>query len=369
MFKKLFALVLLAVAPLGAGTITRTYTYSNGSVIDADQNNTNENTLYNEINGNLDAANIENNTLTTDDVLDGTLTATDMASSVTSTFTFVNRMGYYTRPRLNYAGVTTVNVVNNTGTSNETCVMFIDEVRCVTEDTGSSTQYRLFNITETAANSGTHNSGLVGASEAANTWYALYAWKTSDDANKFVVAGTTNTPTTTNLTRLNSMFGTGKWVYLGMIANGDNAGATGDIKSFSQTGNLTLANITNTSGNTFGNLVGLRLAATASASTLTWSYAAGTAVGTNLPTNVTAAVMQFCMSPAANELRIYDSGAARIVGAFTSATGNSTCAIMTVDPTTGFQLQNGAASNETYDIHLIGWFDGALGLGTNPQQY
>ena len=39
--------------------ITRLYSYSNGNTVDPTQNNANENTLYNEINGNLDNANIK----------------------------------------------------------------------------------------------------------------------------------------------------------------------------------------------------------------------------------------------------------------------------------------------------------------------
>lgn len=41
--------------------ITRLYSYTDGNTILASQNNANENTLYNEINGNLDNANIKAN--------------------------------------------------------------------------------------------------------------------------------------------------------------------------------------------------------------------------------------------------------------------------------------------------------------------
>lgn len=41
------------------GLITRQYTYTGGNTIDPSENNANENTLYNEVNGNLDNNNIK----------------------------------------------------------------------------------------------------------------------------------------------------------------------------------------------------------------------------------------------------------------------------------------------------------------------
>lgn len=148
----------------------------------------------------------------------------------------------YRRPRLTYQSATTIDVENNTGTQHQTKIVFPDmDVRSVTENTGSTTKYRRFDITATASfASAPEESGLrSGLSEAANTWYAIYAVKSQVDAAKFVLAGDTTLPLQTNYSTLNTRYGSNGWIYLGMIRNGNNDDATTDILDFVMSGNYT----------------------------------------------------------------------------------------------------------------------------------
>lgn len=146
----------------------------------------------------------------------------------------------YRRPNLTHQSITTVDVEPNTGTSNQTKIIFPDgNVRTVTEDTSSTNKYRRFDITATAQfTSGTEDSGLrSGISETTNTWYAIYAVKSLIDSTKFVLVGDTTLPTSSNVSTLDGRYGSNSWVYLGTIRNGDNVSATGDIIKFKHVGN------------------------------------------------------------------------------------------------------------------------------------
>lgn len=82
--KRIFtaALILSTVYVMSrAALITRTHTYTDGNTISASENNTNENTLYTEINGSLDAANIEDGTLTSGDIANDTILNADVNSA------------------------------------------------------------------------------------------------------------------------------------------------------------------------------------------------------------------------------------------------------------------------------------------------
>jgi hypothetical protein len=153
----------------------------------------------------------------------------------------VGQISGYRRPRLQYNSGETVDVENNTGTANQTVIMFPDgERRTVTENLASTDKYRRFNITATAEfTSGTEESGLrSGLSEANNTWYAIYAVKSQINTDNFVLVGDTTLPLQANFSTLNSRYTTDGWVYLGMIRNGANDGVNlSDILNFSQTGN------------------------------------------------------------------------------------------------------------------------------------
>lgn len=361
--KKLLAVLLACVTTANAGLITHT-DYTSGSVITAAGQNSNENAIVNEINGNITSVNITDGGIATIDLGDSQVTMAKLDTVIQSTITAVAQINTYRRPRIQYISVTTVDIENNTGTSNETCVLFNDGMRCVTENTASTSQYRRFIITEVAANSGTHNSGLSGAVEANNTWYHLYAWKTSDNTARFVVSGSTNSPTQANFAALNTMYGTNAWVYLGRIANGDNSAAGGDIKNFEQSGNLFL--FEGAATGVAQTLVGLRMNACSAAGSCTWSYTSGTTVPA-IPSDIRIGIMSVGVTNNAGGYRVqnadgnieYISGGADSVSVAVRLTPHSVAQ--------GIKAVSGDGGNENYDIVLTGFFDPHLANGSNPQ--
>lgn len=362
--KKLLLLGLLALATqVEAGTISRTYTYTDGNTISANENNTNENTLYTEINGLLDAANIEDGTLTNADMADTQLTRTKFASAVQSTFTYIDTFGAYRRPNLVWINATTVDVSTNTGTSNETCIHFPDERRCVTENVASTSVNRRFIISDSASLSGTKNSGLrSGYVETVNTWYALYAVKTTDVATDFVIVGDTITPNQSNFSALNSAYGTNGWLYLGWIRNGDNSASTGDILNFTQSGNMIFFKHVN--GTAGANHLGIRLANTASATSLTWTATAGTGAA-EVPSNVEMGLVFVDTTTGAAVKSILKSSTAFL---FQSGTNTGLIVYGTWAPLTQNLVHtNSAGENEATSISLSAFIDTTLGVGFNPQ--
>lgn len=146
----------------------------------------------------------------------------------------------YRRPVMLWIDGNTIDSENNTGIANQTTIIFPDgDTRSVIENTGVTTKYRRFIITNTANfTSGTESGGLrSGLSRTANTWYALYAIKSQINTANFVLVGDTTFPTQANFATLNSTYGTNSWVYLGPIANGDNSASTNTILSFDHIGN------------------------------------------------------------------------------------------------------------------------------------
>lgn len=354
------ATLFLMVDVSYAGLISRTYSYTDGNTITANENNTNENTLYSEINGNISTDNILDGTIQNGDVADTQFVVTKFASNVQSTFTYVNTIGVYRRPVLSWISFTTVDIENNTGTSNETCVHFPDQRRCVTENTGSTSVNRRFIITETASNSGTKNSGLrTGYVRTANTFYALYAWKVSDNSTDFVIVADTLTPVQANYATLNTFYGNNSWLYLGMIANGNNSDSTNTILNFRQTGSTTVLYST-CALNVGLTGHGVRLASTAGATSLTFTN------GTTIPThcNKTNGVQ---LSWAASASRLEASSVAG--GGFLRIAGGSVINMTSVwiPLINDISLRDLAANSLAMDINLIGWMDDVLGTGYNPQ--
>lgn len=250
----------------------------------------------------------------------------------------------YRRPNLSFISVTTVDVENNTGTTNQTTIVFPDGTfRSVIEDTSSTSKYRRFIITETAEfTSGTENSGIrSGLSEATNTWYAIYVVKSQINAANFVLVGDTTLPLQTNFSTLNSRYGTNSWLYLGMIRNGDNSGATGDILAFVQESNyIQFSNTVVTAAASLSTSFGLRLANVTGAATLTYTYSAGIGT-TNIPDHL--------------KLGIYCGATALTTSKFvldTPATGTNYHA---------YDLTNGGSPVGSSDIHTA--FNSVLSLG------
>lgn len=276
-----------------AGIITHT-DYTAGSVITSAGQNTNENTIVNEFNGNIDAANLAANAVNTSEITDLAVTLPKLSANLQSTFTFVtsylNAFGSYRRPVLKYISITQVDVENNTGTANETCILFTNESRCVTENTSSTNKYRRFDITATANfTSGTEESGLLAPLSAGTTkTFEIYAVKSQVDATKFVLVGDTTPPTQANYATLNTVYGTNGWIPLGYIFNGNNAGTHSSIVQFEQAGAwTTLFSVytgTYTQFTTGNMLGGVALTYTSGATSLGWTYASGMTPGTVPPT-------------------------------------------------------------------------------------
>lgn len=266
----------------------------------------------------------------------------------------------YRRPVLQFGSVTTVSVQSGLdGTSGDIPILFPDN----TVRTETSTTRTTFDITRNAVlvTSGAQ-SGLTGAtSEAINTWYALYAAKITDSSTTWVTVGSTVVPIQANFSTLNAAYGTNGWVYLGMIRNGDNSGATGDILNFVQAGNTTLF-INTATGQVF-NSAGFPMVQTASATSLTYTYSSGTGSG-NLPANISHVYWRFQVgsSGGAGTQQYSNSAGTRIYGTWyvSSSTHGSTYLAVASE---GSKVSTLTAASE---IGILGFIDGVLGVGSNP---
>ena len=367
--KKLLAVLLLFAltsSTAQAGVITHT-DYIGGNVITSAAQNTNENTIVNEMNGNLDTANFEDGGIATADLADNAVTNAKLATNVQSTFTYVQQLGAYRRPVLQYVAANTVDVENNTGTQHQTCIFFPNERRCVTENTGSTTQYRRFDASA-ACNfvTGTEESGLSGATEAGNTWYALYGVKSQISASNFVVCGSTRTPTQANVSSLNTMYGTEGWTYLGMVRNGaDGTGSTTAILNFTMAGNRIDLLEPNNGGSVGLATPGIRFADSAGAASLTYTFAAGTG-NLEVPSHLSLIRWSAELNAVAST-HVVDNGAG--TNLYITQTSNSnTQLFMTWIPTgVNVRLRAGNGTSIALNLILSGWIDGALGVGFNPQ--
>jgi len=338
-------------------SLSKDYTFAPNTTISSSEVNTDFDELYNAFSG-LEA-------------MTSTLAALKMDADPTTalavaTKQYVDAYAAYRRPDLTYVSATQIDVEVNTATANTTKIIFPDgNYRSVTEDTSSTNKYRRFDITADAEfTSGTEESGLRAAlTEATNTWYAIYAVKSTINTANFVLVGDTTLPTIANVSTLNGYYGTNGWVYLGLIRNGDNSGATGDILNFVQAGNRTrFINTVTTGGNT-GN--GTILATTAGATTLTYTYAAGT--GTAQVPNpikfidygITCAgsgTSWEAVTAVATGMRVF-----RVTGA---TIGTGSMFIPNMAASQGLKTECQASSAQ--DILMAGFIDGVLGVGSNP---
>lgn len=276
----------------------------------------------------------------------------------------------YRRPNLVYVSATTVDIETNTATTNMTTVMFPDgDVRSVTEDVSSTSKYRRFIITETYNSTSTENSGLrTNYVETANTWYALYAVKSTTDTSKFVIVGDTVTPVQANISALNSQYGSNSWVYLGAIRNGNGTAGNSDILSFVQSGKKFKFNNTLAAADTAVNAVattGLVLANTASATTLTWAYDDGTG-SAEVPGNIGFIDWITLRTAHASYDLVSNSAASRFYERRVCSNNNGDIVSVTIPASEGIKLATGAGASEAFDVIMVGWEDSALGVGTNP---
>lgn len=134
----------------------------------------------------------------------------------------------YRKPRLEYSSASVVSIENNTGTASETVIIARDRVWTVVDRTCS--------LASTANGYGAAHVGAAvsgiedGLAEAANTWYYIYAVEVQygSDANgaNCILCASTTSPLQANAATLDTEYGAGKWIYMGVIRNGFNDGVT-----------------------------------------------------------------------------------------------------------------------------------------------
>lgn len=355
--KKLLAILLLT-SPCYAGLISHT-DYISGAVITSAGQNSNENAIVNEFNGNIDNTNIKTGGIVDANIAAATITSDKLATTITSTFTTVSQLVAYRRPVLVYNSGSVVNIETGLdGTSGEALIIFPDGT--IRKD---STAGRIqLNMGQTASLVATEQSGIQTGAVTNNTWYSVYAVKTTDNANNFVlVADKTNTPVQANFAALNTNFGTNGWVYLGTVRYGDNGSNAAAIVSFVQVGNKTV--FTNVAtGFQVVALQGVEISSTASATSLVYTYSAGM-TAKQIPSYFTIAEYRGTANSggsasshfySANGSILYSQGSGSLL--FT--------ANQEIQASIGVQLDNGSAIK--MDILISGWVDSVLGVGSNP---
>ena len=285
---------------------------------------------------------------------------------------------YYRRPNLVFSSTTQVNAQNNTGTANQTSILFPDgALYSVTE--GTPTYYRAFKTGQNANWTSTTQpqGGLRTGSAAANTWYAIYAVKCTGVGftSNFVLVGDTVLPTQGNFATLNSNFGTNGWAYLGLVRYGDNGGTTTSILSFVQSGSRTsFFNVLSSSYTFAFNAPGTLLSAqNGSTNYSQYTYSAGTGT-TNIPNNISLAIVTVGSSAGGSgimELTVPTTnggsgGPLYLVGQ-QSSFPNFVASSPLLPVTNGFLWQSsGGSAAQTY-ISLSGFIDDVLTQGESPQ--
>lgn len=331
---------------------TVSYTFSPSTTISSSQVNTNFSDNANTWNG-LEALTKSFAKLKVD---------VDPATSLeVATKQYVDHYAAYRRPVLVYNSGTVVNIESGLdGNSGNVNILFPDgSLR-----SDSTTGRVQCNLAQVAALSGSWQSGLRTGSVANNTWYAIYAVKTTDNSSHFVAVADTVLPLLANFTTLNSNFGTSGWVYLGMIRNGDDSGAATGILNFVQAGNTTLFINAPTGGGSI-KLSGIALGFTGSGTSVTYTYLAGTS-SVAIPNHIKYGYVMAdnFAGGGASSLTVTDaSGVVTFFQISTSAAGANCCTFMAY-LLNGLKVTTGTTSS--MDFNLYGIVDPVLGVGSNP---
>lgn len=337
--------------------LSKDYTFAANTTIASAEVNTDYDELYNAFSG-LEA--------TTSTFAKLKVDVDPAAALEVATAQYVDKFANYRRPNLVYVSATAVDVFNNTGTANQTRIVFPDGAyRSVTEDTAVTDKYRRFIITATAEfTSGTEESGLyTGLTEATNTWYAIYAVKSTINTANFVLVGTTTLPVQGSVSTLNTNLGTNGWVYLGLIRNGDNAGTTGDILDFEQAGLISyFRNIA--TGNS-RDCAGIRVATSAGATSLTYTFANGTGAA-QIPIIVSGVFYTAVVgTEAVSAGRLQNSAGTKN---YLQASNAHFQFIGTtwVPQNESLKTSSVVGGSVAQDIFASGWMDRVLSAGSNP---
>jgi hypothetical protein len=268
----------------------------------------------------------------------------------------LSRLLSYRRPVLVYASATTVTAENNDATANTTDILFPDND--FRQD--STASHRTLDVTRVAALSGAKQSGLRTGSVAVNTWYAVYAVRATDNTTDWVLVADTVLPIQANIATLNANFGTNGWVYLGLIRNGDNGGATNAIIKFTQAGSMTIFSNNNSSAQV---AQGTILSVQASSITIAFNYATGTGAAV-LPNNITHALYQHSCAANPGAISRGDATPSWFYQRMTDTSANKNTAQFwrPASEGAGATTTNAVAQ----DISCAGFIDGVLGVGPNP---
>jgi hypothetical protein len=141
------------------------------------------------------------------------------------------------KPTIEWYSTSAVSLQRNSATANTTILNFPEDVISVTEVVSTSAKYRWASVSNTANGYGTGHSGAAsggrrsGVSATSNSWYYVYACKLrsgtdfSSTTHKFIIVFDTLAPTQTNESTLDGHYGSGNWLYLGLVRYG--YGATG----------------------------------------------------------------------------------------------------------------------------------------------
>ena len=183
----------------------------------------------------------------------------------------------YRKPRLEYTDDNVITSENNTGTASQTVLLLRDRLCTMVDRTMSlSATANGYDVADTGAAVSGIRDGLARAN---NTWYFIYGvqvqYGDDNDGSKCIMVADTTSPVQANCATLDSRFGTGKWVYLGLIRNGYNDGSYPNIIVAFQYDEFGLLRFTSTTESGKGN--GLLLAsANSSSADLTYTLTFGT---------------------------------------------------------------------------------------------
>lgn len=159
------------------------------------------------------------------------------------TNTVLQAVSSYKKPTIVWNSTSSIRLQNNNGTTDSSTVYFPTFAISVTE--ASPTKYRHASIASTANGYGAADSGSAlggirsGLTLTTNNWYYVYCAKVrsgtdfSATAAKFIMVFDQTSPDASNKSTLDTRYGDGCYVYLGMVRYGYGAtGASGEIIKF-----------------------------------------------------------------------------------------------------------------------------------------
>lgn len=330
------------------------YTFSPGTTISSSQVNTNFSDNATTWTG-LEALTKSFSALRVD--------ATPTAATDVVIKSYADKLNAYRRPVLQYSTSTVVAMETGiNGTSGQAQILFPDG----TSRTDSTTSRINCTMSQTAAFSGTAQSGIDTGSVSNNTYYSFYAVKVTDSTTTFVMTASLLSPIQANFATLNSRLGTNGWVYLGTLPYGDGSGTANAIPLFTMAGNrVTFYNTGAGAASTNGGQ-GVRLATVNGTATLTWTYATGTSIASaQVPSHILIGDIQSSLQSGGTLLQIQNSGAIYNFTVIGVGAGSAPVVITPgINLTAGIKQSASGAVNQ--DIWFHGYVDGALGIGANP---